>query len=239
MWIQCLKRKDSRLHVCPLGWPPSCLIPRLGYTCFVLNPRVVQSLSCVRLFVTPGTAACQASLPLTISWSLLKLMSFESVVPPNPSHPLSPSSPPARIFQSGIHFCVLPGAGYSGCERGSLPLLLWFGTHSLSGRGSNLLTSVCFSLGPSRPHLSLPSAELLSSPTPDACSPHLLWSLGGTTELGCDVKGALWTHAVQWVRTVRLIFLSYQSSLVTPPLSPSGLPSVCKTGPKILSLCDT
>ena len=42
---------------------------------------VVQSLSCVRLFVTPWTAACQASLSFTISQSLLKLMSIESVMP--------------------------------------------------------------------------------------------------------------------------------------------------------------
>ena len=42
---------------------------------------VVQSLSCVRLFVTPWTAACQASLSFTISQSLLKLMSIELVMP--------------------------------------------------------------------------------------------------------------------------------------------------------------
>ena len=43
----------------------------------------VQSLSCIPLFVTPRTAACQASLPFTISCSLLKLMSIESVMPSN------------------------------------------------------------------------------------------------------------------------------------------------------------
>ena len=42
---------------------------------------VVQSLSRVQLFVTPWTAARQASLSFTISWSLLKLMSIESVMP--------------------------------------------------------------------------------------------------------------------------------------------------------------
>ena len=52
----------------------------------------VQLLSRVRLFATPWTAACQASLPITNSQSLLKLMSIESVMP---SHPLSPPSPPA------------------------------------------------------------------------------------------------------------------------------------------------
>ena len=42
---------------------------------------VVQSLSCVQLFATPWTAACQASLSFTISWSLLKFMSTESMMP--------------------------------------------------------------------------------------------------------------------------------------------------------------
>ena len=41
----------------------------------------VQLLRHVRLFATPWTAACQASLSFTISWSLLKLMSIESVMP--------------------------------------------------------------------------------------------------------------------------------------------------------------
>ena len=44
---------------------------------------VVQSLSCVRHFATPWTAAHQASLSFTISSSLLKLMSIESVMPSN------------------------------------------------------------------------------------------------------------------------------------------------------------
>ena len=41
----------------------------------------VQSLSCVQLFLTPWTAACQASLSLTISWNLPKFMSIELVMP--------------------------------------------------------------------------------------------------------------------------------------------------------------
>ena len=41
----------------------------------------VQSLSRVRLFATPWTAACQASLSITNSWSLLKLMSIELMMP--------------------------------------------------------------------------------------------------------------------------------------------------------------
>ena len=44
---------------------------------------VVQLLSCVQLFATSWTAAHQASLSFTISQNLLKLMSFESVMPSN------------------------------------------------------------------------------------------------------------------------------------------------------------
>ena len=43
----------------------------------------VQSLSHVWLFVTPWTAACQVSLSITNPWSLLKLMSIESVMSSN------------------------------------------------------------------------------------------------------------------------------------------------------------
>ena len=50
------------------------------YQVFVI---IVQSLSNVRLFVTPWTAAHQASLSFTIYWSLLKLISIESTMPSN------------------------------------------------------------------------------------------------------------------------------------------------------------
>ena len=65
----------------------------------------VQSLSCVRLFVTPWTAAHQASLSVTNSWSLLRLMSIESVMPSNHlilCHPLLLLSifPSIRVFSS-------------------------------------------------------------------------------------------------------------------------------------------
>ena len=43
----------------------------------------VQSLSCVHLFVTPWSAAHQASLSLTVSRSLLKLLSIKSMMPSN------------------------------------------------------------------------------------------------------------------------------------------------------------
>ena len=43
----------------------------------------VQSHNSAQLFATPWTAACQASLSITNSWSLLKLMSIKSVMPSN------------------------------------------------------------------------------------------------------------------------------------------------------------
>ena len=69
-------------------------------------------LSCVRLFLTPWTAACQASLSITISWSLLKLMSIESVMPSNHlvlCHPLLllPSIfPRIRFFSDESALCI-------------------------------------------------------------------------------------------------------------------------------------
>ena len=92
----------------------------------------IQSLSCVRLFVTPGTAAHQASLTITNSWSLLKLMSIGSVMPSNHlilCHPLLllPSIfPSIRVFssESVLHirwpkncsysFSIIPSNEYSG-----------------------------------------------------------------------------------------------------------------------------
>ena len=49
----------------------------------VIQFSSVQLLSHVRLFATPWTAARQASLSITNSWSLLKLLSIESVMPSN------------------------------------------------------------------------------------------------------------------------------------------------------------
>ena len=73
---------------------------------YFLQFSSVQSLSHVRLFVTPWIAAGQASLSITNSQSLLKLMPIESVMPSNHlifCHPLLllPSIPPSiRVFSS-------------------------------------------------------------------------------------------------------------------------------------------
>ena len=60
---------------------PSSLVFKLLPLCLVQSS--VQSLSCVQLFATPWTAACQASLSITNSGSLLKLTSIQSVMPSN------------------------------------------------------------------------------------------------------------------------------------------------------------
>ena len=71
---------------------------------------VFQSLSHVWLFVTLWTSACQASLSFIISWSLLKLMSIELVMPSNHSglcHPFSSclqSFPASGSFQMSQFF---------------------------------------------------------------------------------------------------------------------------------------
>ena len=91
----------------------------------------VQSLSRVQLFVTPWTAARQASLSITNSRSLLKLMSIESVMASNHlilCHPLLPPSipPSIRVFSNqsvlrirwpnywSFSFSISPSNEYSG-----------------------------------------------------------------------------------------------------------------------------
>ena len=64
----------------------------------------VQSLSCIRLFPTPWTAARQASLSITNSWSSLKLLSIESVMPSNHLILYHPLKIP---FMRGILFLYL------------------------------------------------------------------------------------------------------------------------------------
>ena len=67
---------------------------------------VAQSLSHVQLFATPWTAACQPSLFFTISWSMLKLMSIELVIPSNhlvlccPFRLLPSIFPSIRVFSN-------------------------------------------------------------------------------------------------------------------------------------------
>ena len=78
---------------------------------------VVQTLSCVQLFTTPWTAACQASLSFTVSRSLRKLMAIKSVMPSNLlilCRPLLLPSvfPSIRVFSSAFRSGV-PSIGAS------------------------------------------------------------------------------------------------------------------------------
>ena len=93
-----------------------------GFFCYLTKDKIgersfpvriissIHSLSCVQLFLAPWTAACQASLSITNSWSLLKLMSTESVMPfnhPILCHPLlfPPSVfPSIRVFSNESFF---------------------------------------------------------------------------------------------------------------------------------------
>ena len=83
------------------------------FSCSVVSNsfRSDQSLSRVQLFATPWTAACQASLSITNSWSSLKLTPIESVMPSShlilcsPLLLLPPIPPTIRVFsnESALH----------------------------------------------------------------------------------------------------------------------------------------
>ena len=72
----------------------------------------VQSHSCVRLFVTPWTEACQASLSITNSRSSLRLTSIEAVMPSSylilcrPLLLLPPIPPSIRVFSNESTLCM-------------------------------------------------------------------------------------------------------------------------------------
>ena len=85
----------------------------------------VQSLSHVWLFATPWTTAHQASLSITNSWSLLKLMSIESVMPSNLSSSVVPFSSHLQSFP----------------ESGSFPMS-WFFTSCGQSIGASPSASV-------------------------------------------------------------------------------------------------
>ena len=114
----------------------------------------VQSLSHVRLPATPWTAACQASLSITNSQSLLKLMSIESVMPSNHlilCHPLlllSSIFPIIRIFSNesvlrmrwpkywSFSFRISPSNEYSGLISLRMD---WFDLLAVQGTLKSLL----------------------------------------------------------------------------------------------------
>ena len=113
----------------------------------------VQSLSCIRLFATPWTAACQASLSITKSHSLLKLISTESVMQSNHlilCRPLLLPSifPSIRVFSSesalrikwpkywSFSFGISPSSEYSGLISFRID---WFDLLAVQGTLKSLL----------------------------------------------------------------------------------------------------
>ena len=114
----------------------------------------VQSLSCVRLFATPQTAVRQASLCITNSWSLLKLMSIESVMPSKhlilcrPLLLLPSIFPSIRVFSSksvlpvrwpqywSFSFSISPANEYSGLISFRMD---WFNFLAVQGTLKSLL----------------------------------------------------------------------------------------------------
>ena len=118
----------------------------------VLYISSVQSLSRVQLFATPWAAACQVSLSITNSWSLLKLMSIMSVMPSNhlilccPLLLLPSVFHTVRVFsnESVLHirwpkcwsFSICPSNEYSGLISFRMN---WFDLLALQGTLKSLL----------------------------------------------------------------------------------------------------
>ena len=113
-----------------------------------INSVLVKLLSHVRLFETPWTAAGQASLSFTISWSLLKLMSIKSVMPSNnlilchPLHFLPSIFPSISIFSNESVFASGSQSTGASASASDLPMNIqdWFplgltGLISLKSKG--------------------------------------------------------------------------------------------------------
>ena len=117
---------------------------------FFVQFSSVQSLSRVWLFVTPWIIACQASLSITNSWSLLKLKSIQSVMPSShlilcrPLHLLPPIPPSIRVFSNESTLCIevakvlefnLQHQSFQGKKTKDWSPLGWTGWASLQSKG--------------------------------------------------------------------------------------------------------
>ena len=123
------------------------VVEKNSQSAMVIQFSSVQSFSCVWLFETLWTAAHQASLSVTHSWSLLKLMSIESMMPFNnlilclPHLLLSSIFPSIRVFSNESvilirwpkywSFSISPSNEYSGL----IFLLGWTGWIFLHSKG--------------------------------------------------------------------------------------------------------
>ena len=103
------------------AWKPSGSLGLLVISCLFSLLLVVQSPSRVQLFETPWTAACQASLSLTISQSLPKFMSIASVMPSNHlilCHPLLLCLLDTLQIKAVLSSTTTPGQwiGFAACQ---------------------------------------------------------------------------------------------------------------------------
>ena len=124
-------REDYSIYIIALIGGLGKILP-VKHLADIMVHSSVQSLSRVQLFATLRTAAHQASLSLTNSWNLLRIMSIESVIPSNHlilCHPLLllPSVfPSIRVFSNesalrirwpkywSFSFSISPSIEYSG-----------------------------------------------------------------------------------------------------------------------------
>ena len=116
---------------------------------------VVQPLSCIRLLATPWTAARQAPPSFTVSQSLLKFMSTESVIPPNhlilccPLLLLSSIFPSYKVFSNELLFASGGQIIGASASASALPMNIqgWFplGLTGLISLQSKRLSRVFFS----------------------------------------------------------------------------------------------
>ena len=101
--LQWLWNEGSVVVAHGLSCPGACgIFPDQGSNSHPLHWQFssLQSLSHVQLFATPWTAACQAFLSITNSWSLLTLMSIELVMPSSHLILCCPLLLPPSIFPS-------------------------------------------------------------------------------------------------------------------------------------------
>ena len=166
----------------------------------------VQSLSHVQLFVTPWTAAHQVFLTTINSWSLLKLMSVELVMPSNhlilcrPLLLLPSIFPGIRVFSSKLVLCIRwlkywsfsfsisPSNEYSGLISFRMD---WFDLLAVQGTLKSLLQ-----------HHSSKASVLQCSPFFIVQLSHPYMTIGKTIAL------ARWTFARFCLSTYKLVFTS-------------------------------
>ena len=114
----------NSIHDSPTVLPLAPSVPQGSASRLLLSS--VQSLSCVRLFANSWTAARQASLSLSNSWSLLKLKSIASVMPSNHLIFCRPFSPCLQSFPASESFPVsqfFPPGGQSIGASASAPIV--------------------------------------------------------------------------------------------------------------------